>query len=143
VTGFSIPRRTSVRGNGVALSLLAIVSALALTGGGVLAEEDDGPKNAGGIPRTYTVEQLADAIGCRAEITLKAMDYRKGECTSNGIPYVFLDFQTSLGQREWLDYAEMYGGLYLVGDRWALSAKSKSFMQELSGKIGGTVEAHN
>jgi hypothetical protein len=56
---------------------------------------------------------------------------------------VFLDFQTSLGQREWLDYAEMYGGLYLVGDRWALSAKSKSFMQELSGKIGGTVEAHN
>jgi hypothetical protein len=53
---------------------------------------------------------------------------------------VFLDFDTAEGQREWLDYAEMYGGVYLVGDRWALAAESKSFMQELSRKFGGTVE---
>ena len=139
VTGFSRPLRASAPVTGVVLSLLAIASALMLTGGGV---QDDGPKTAGGIPRTYTVEQLAATIGCTAEITLKAMDYRKGECTTDGIPYVFLDFQTSTGQREWLDYAEMYGGLYLVGDRWALSAKSKSFMQELSGKVGGKVEEH-
>jgi hypothetical protein len=151
VTGFSPPRRTSARvtgvvrgrGNGgVVLSLLAIASTLTLIGCGVQAEADDGPKNAGGISRTYTVEQLATTIGCTAEITLKALDYRKGECTRDGIPYVLLDFQTVQGQREWLDYAEMYGGLYLVGDRWALSAKSKSFMQELSKKLGGTVEEH-
>ncbi|MEV0388096.1 hypothetical protein [Nonomuraea sp. NPDC050643] len=144
VTGFSRPRRGSAGATGVVvLSSLAIASALTLTGCGVTAEADDGPKNGGGASRTYTVEQLAATIGCTAEITLKALDYRKGECTSDGIPYVFLDFQTEQGQREWLDYAEMYGGLYLVGDRWALSAKSKSFMQELSAKIGGTVEEHD
>ncbi|MEV4359541.1 hypothetical protein [Nonomuraea sp. NPDC049625] len=133
---------------GIVLSL-AIASALTLTGCGVQAEAADGPKSArstaasgGNAPRTYTVEQLAAAIGCTAEITLKALDYRQGECTSDGIPYVFLDFVTVEGQREWLDYAEMYGGLYLVGDRWALSAKSKSFMQELSRKLGGKVEEH-
>ncbi|MBB5783127.1 hypothetical protein [Nonomuraea jabiensis] len=133
---------------GLVLSL-AVTSALTLTGCGVQAEAGGGPKPAvstaaagGNASRTYTVEQLAATIGCTAEITLKALDYRKGECTRDGIPYVFLDFVTAEGQREWLDYAEMYGGLYLVGDRWALSAKSKSFMQELSGKLGGKIEEH-
>ncbi|MET7327490.1 hypothetical protein [Nonomuraea sp. NPDC005650] len=153
MAGFSRPRcaqgaarltgvtRRRDRG-GIVLSL-AIASALTLTACGVQAEADSGSKStAGNAPRTYTVEQLAAAIGCTAQITLKALDYRKGECTSDGIPYVFLDFVTAEGQREWLDYAEMYGGLYLVGDRWALSAKSKSFMQELSRKLGGKVEEH-
>ncbi|MFI9844889.1 hypothetical protein ACIHFD_48260 [Nonomuraea sp. NPDC051941] len=127
---------------GIVLSL-AIASALTLTGCGVQAEAARSTAASGGnAPRTYTVEQLAAAIGCTAEITLKALDYRQGECTSDGIPYVFLDFVTVEGQREWLDYAEMYGGLYLVGDRWALSAKSTSFMQELSRKLGGKVEEH-
>ncbi|MFC4009051.1 hypothetical protein ACFOY2_17600 [Nonomuraea purpurea] len=126
---------------GVVLSL-AVASALALTGCGVQAQANSGHKT-GTPPRAYTVEQLAATIGCTAQITLKAKDYRKGECTSDGIPFVFLDFDTTQGQREWLDYAEMYGGLYLVGNRWALSAKSKAFMQELSGRIGGTVEEHS
>ncbi|WP_433509116.1 hypothetical protein ACQP2T_34760 [Nonomuraea sp. CA-143628] len=129
--------------------MLAIASALTLTGCSAQAEAGSGSKSAlnatapgGKTPRTYTVEQLAAVIGCTSKITLKALDYRKGECTRDGIPYVFLDFQTAEGQREWLDYAEMYGGLYLIGDRWALSAKSKSFMQELSRQLGGTVEEH-
>ncbi|TMR91797.1 hypothetical protein [Nonomuraea basaltis] len=133
----------------IVLSLLVIAAALALTGCSVQADADSGPGSAvstagpsGKAPRTYTVEQLAAATGCTAKITLKALDYRKGECTSDGVPYVFLDFDTAEGQREWLDYAGMYGGLYLVGDRWALSAKSKSFMQELSRKFGGTVQEH-
>ncbi|MEU6782932.1 hypothetical protein ABZ912_27365 [Nonomuraea angiospora] len=122
---------------GIVLSL-TIASALTLTGCCVQAEA----ARSTAAPRTYTVEQLAAAVGCTAEITLKALDYRQGECTTDGIPYVFLDFVTVDGQRAWLDYAEMYGGLYLVGDRWALSAKSKSFMQELSRKLGGKVEEH-
>ncbi|MGP3912511.1 hypothetical protein [Nonomuraea sp. 10N515B] len=120
---------------GIVLSLLAI----ALTGCSEQVEADSGRKPA---PRTYTVQQLASVIGCTAKITVKALDYRQGECTSDGIAYVFLDFDTAEGQREWLDYAEMYGGVYLAGDRWVLSAKSKSFMQELSKKLGGTVEDH-
>ncbi|MEW1847628.1 hypothetical protein AB0392_57545 [Nonomuraea angiospora] len=149
----AVARSTGVirrRDRGVVVLSLVVASALTLTGCGVQAEADSGPRSAastaasgGKASRTYTVEQLAAAVGCTAEITLKALDYRQGECTSNGIPYVFLDFVTAEGQREWLDYAQMYGGLYLVGDRWALSAESKSFMQELSGKLGGKVEEHN
>ncbi|MEV4804308.1 hypothetical protein AB0K18_30255 [Nonomuraea sp. NPDC049421] len=126
---------------GAVLSL-AVASALMLAGCGGQAGAGKGTGPAAGkeVSRTYTIEQLAAEVGCTATITLKALDYRQGECTSDGIPYVFLDFATATGQREWLDYAEMYGGLYLRGDRWVLSAKSKSFMQELSGKLGGTVE---
>ncbi|MEV0622122.1 hypothetical protein AB0I81_53005 [Nonomuraea sp. NPDC050404] len=137
MTGFSRPRRASFKS--VVLSAPAIALTLILAGCGAEGEQ----KNAAGISRTYTVEQLAAAVGCTAKITLKALDYRQGECARDGVPYVFLDFQTAQGQREWLDYAEMYGGLYLVGDRWALSAKSKSFMQLLSRKLGGTVEEHD
>ncbi|MEV4083665.1 hypothetical protein ACIBI7_18950 [Nonomuraea fuscirosea] len=128
---------------GAVLSL-AVASALMLTG--CSGDASGGPDLAAGaaagakVSRTYSIEQLAAAVGCTPTITLKALDYRQGECTSDGIPYVFLDFATGEGQREWLDYAGMYGGLYLSGDRWALSAKSMAFMQELSGKLGGTVE---
>ncbi|AQZ63625.1 putative lipoprotein [[Actinomadura] parvosata subsp. kistnae] len=147
MAGFSHPRPD--RGAAPAVLTLALASVLALTGCGGQAHAGHESRPAAGIAaagaqpqRTYTVEQLAATIGCTARITLKALDYRQGECVSDGIPYVFLDFDTAAGQREWLDYAEMYGGLYLVGDRWALSAKSKSFMQELSKRLGGTVEEH-
>ncbi|MFD7782245.1 hypothetical protein ACFV4Q_03995 [Streptomyces nojiriensis] len=87
-----------------------------------------------------TVQQLASAVGCTAEITTKAADYRQATCKTEQADYVLLDFDTAEGQRAWLDYAEMYGGIYLVGDRWALSAKSKEYMESLRATLGGTVE---
>lgn len=119
------------------MPLLAAAAAVALTGCAAQAETYDQKPPA---PRAYTVQQLASAIGCDAKVTLKAKDYRQAECTHEGIKYWLFDFDQASGQREWLDYAEMYGGIYLTGDRWALSAKSKEYMVELSKKIGGTVE---
>ncbi|MFJ3855759.1 hypothetical protein ACIPRL_05995 [Streptomyces sp. NPDC090085] len=87
-----------------------------------------------------TVEQLASAVGCTAEITSQASDYRQATCRSAQADHVLLDFDTAEGQRAWLDYAQMYGGVYLVGDRWALSAKSKEYMESLRATLGGTVE---
>ncbi|MFI8320352.1 hypothetical protein [Streptomyces sp. NPDC085529] len=87
-----------------------------------------------------TVQQLASAVGCTAEITTKAADYRQATCKTEQADYVLVDFDTAEGQRAWLDYAEMYGGIYLVGDRWALSAKSKEYMESLRATLGGTVE---
>jgi hypothetical protein len=86
------------------------------------------------------VQQLAAAVGCKAEVTSKAADYRQAQCTTAEAKYVFLDFDTTTGQRAWLDYAQLYGGIYLVGNRWLLSAKSKEYMETLSAKLGGTVE---
>ncbi|MCX5270082.1 hypothetical protein [Streptomyces virginiae] len=89
---------------------------------------------------SMTVQQLASAVGCTAEIQSKAADYRQATCKNEQADYVLVDFDTVEGQRAWLDYAEMYGGIYLVGDRWALSAKSKEYMESLRAKLGGTVE---
>ncbi|MEV7169217.1 hypothetical protein AB0O18_05945 [Streptomyces sp. NPDC093224] len=89
---------------------------------------------------SMTVEQLASAVGCTAEITSQASDYRQATCRSAQADHVLLDFDTAEGQRAWLDYAQMYGGVYLVGDRWALSAKSKEYMESLRATLGGTVE---
>ncbi|WP_328967490.1 hypothetical protein [Streptomyces sp. NBC_00239] len=83
---------------------------------------------------------MASAVGCTAEITLKAADYRQATCKTAQADYVFVDFDTAEGQRAWLDYAQLYGGVYLVGDRWALSAKSKEYMESLRATLGGTVE---
>jgi hypothetical protein len=86
-----------------------------------------------------TVEQLAAAVGCQARIDLKAADYRQATCTAAGAQLVFIDFDTAEGQRAWLDYAQLYGGVYLVGNRWALSGKSKEYLESLRAKLGGTV----
>ncbi|WP_327387456.1 MULTISPECIES: hypothetical protein [unclassified Streptomyces] len=63
------------------------------------------------------MQQLASAVGCTAEITVRAADYRQATCMTAEADYVFVDFDTSDGQRAWLDHAKMYGGIYLVGDR--------------------------
>ncbi|WP_407836239.1 hypothetical protein ACE1OC_06935 [Streptomyces sp. DSM 116496] len=99
-----------------------------------------GPSPSAATAPSMTVQQLASAVGCTAEITTKAADYRQATCKSEQADYVLVDFDTVEGQRAWLDYAEMYGGIYLVGDRWALSAKSKEYMESLRATLGGTVE---
>jgi hypothetical protein len=87
-----------------------------------------------------TIEQLAAALGCQATGTMKAADYRQARCTIDGADMVLLDFDTAEGQRAWVDYAVMYGGVYLVGNRWALSGKSEQYMESLRAKLVGTIE---
>lgn len=105
------------------------------------AERTTAPAGPSGkAARPLTVKQLAAALGCTPKITSKAADYRQATCTTSEAEHVLLDFDTAAGQRAWLDYAEMYGGIYLVGNRWALSAKSKKYMEGLAAELGGTVE---
>jgi hypothetical protein len=90
--------------------------------------------------QVMSVEQLAAALGCQATVTVNGADYRQATCTAAGADLVLLDFATAQGQRDWLEYSEMYGGVYLVGDRWALSGKSKDYMRGLQATLGGTFE---
>jgi hypothetical protein len=87
-----------------------------------------GPSPSGIPAQFFTVPQLAATIGCEANLMGKAADYRPAKCTVDGAEFVFVDFDTAEGQRAWLDYATLYGGVYLVGDRWALSGKSKEYI---------------
>lgn len=90
--------------------------------------------------RFFTVQELAATVGCEATIEGKAADFRQATCTMSGEKFVFVDFDTAEGQREWLDYAIMYGGVYLVGERWALSGRTKDYLETLLPTLGGKIE---
>ncbi|NGO14558.1 hypothetical protein G5C60_44945 [Streptomyces sp. HC44] len=88
-----------------------------------------------------TLEELAKAVGCtKPKEAGKTLDYRQGVCEADGADYVLLTFDTARGQRDWLDVSQLYGGVYLVGNRWALSASPRSAMESARDRLGGTIE---
>ena len=90
--------------------------------------------------KPMTVQQLGTALDCTPEIEGKTKDFRQARCKVEGRPFVLLDFDTVEGQQVWLEYSKLYGGVYLVGERWALSGDSKEYMEDLSETLGGVVE---
>ncbi|WP_055551601.1 hypothetical protein [Streptomyces sp. NBRC 110028] len=86
------------------------------------------------------VEQLAKYVGCKPEFTTKVDDYRQAICHNSKGKFLFLDFISMKAQSDWLETAQMYGGVYLVGNRWALSSSPKKNMETLRGEFGGTIE---
>ncbi|MDJ0340960.1 hypothetical protein QMK19_08980 [Streptomyces sp. H10-C2] len=51
-----------------------------------------------------------------------------------------LTFAADTGQKSWLTEAQMYGGIYLVGKRWVVTAQSQEALQGLRAVLGGTIE---
>ena len=116
------------------LRWLAALTAVAfVTGGCGSSGEAHAPKVA------YTVEELAAAVGCSAKPQGDAADVRQASCTVDGANVVFLQFGTESGQRHWLDYAILYGGVYLVGDRWVVSGGSEDYLRDLRERLGGEI----
>ncbi|MFD3330250.1 hypothetical protein [Streptomyces sp. NPDC058701] len=92
-----------------------------------------------GTPST-TIEEIAAAIGCAAEVSVQAEELRQGGCESTQGPYRIATFAAEQGLRSWLTEAQAYGGLYLVGDRWVVTAQSAEALGGLRGRIGGSLE---
>lgn len=135
----------------VAAAALLVGGCGASTGSDVSAATGHGGTEHGGSHPTtttndskpaqaFTVQQLAAALGCQANLVGKAADFRQATCTAAEAEFVLLDFDTAEGQRAWLDHAEAYGGVYLVGDRWALSGQSKESLETLRSTLGGNIE---
>ncbi|HEV2783704.1 MAG TPA: hypothetical protein VGX25_30320 [Actinophytocola sp.] len=124
----------------------SILAALLVVGGcaGDPAAGHDGhgaqPQGAAAPAKVMTVQELADTVGCRAKVTVKGADFRQATCSAPGADVVLLDFDTAEGQRAWVDGAKSYGGVYLVGNRWALSGMSADFMRSMQGLLGGAIE---
>ncbi|WP_416984302.1 hypothetical protein [Streptomyces sp. T028] len=99
-------------------------------------------KNAVPTARPMTLEALGKAVGCTTapEEAGKTLDFRQGVCESADAEFVLLTFDAAEGQRGWLDTAMIYGGVYLVGNRWVLSADPRSEMERLRGELGGEIE---
>ncbi|MFF1560671.1 hypothetical protein [Streptomyces sp. NPDC058279] len=87
-----------------------------------------------------TVQDLAAALGCTAEITVDAEELREGACGAGAAGFRIETFTADEGQRAWLAQSREYGGTYLVGDRWVVTAASAEALAPLRERLGGTVE---
>jgi hypothetical protein len=85
------------------------------------------------------VEVIAQLTGCKAKIRVEADQLREGVCHTKKGDYLITTFPEEKYKRTWLDSASVYGGKYLVGTRWVVSAKPK-LLEPLRAKLGGTVQ---
>ncbi|MET9820492.1 hypothetical protein ABZ038_02480 [Streptomyces sp. NPDC006349] len=63
---------------------------------------------------------IAVLTGCEAEIRVEAEELREGLCHTKQGDYIVTTFPEVRYQRTWLETANMYGGRYLVGERWVV-----------------------
>jgi hypothetical protein len=90
--------------------------------------------------KPYTVEELATKIGCTPDFQGTTTDFRQAMCKTGKDKYLLLDFVTDKGQKDWYENAILYGGSYLVGERWILTSTSEKQMVTLQDKLGGKIE---
>ncbi|MQS14868.1 hypothetical protein F7Q99_22050 [Streptomyces kaniharaensis] len=119
----------------LALTVLLVLGVVELLGGtgGLLGP----PRTSADVARA-TVEDLAQRIGCTADITADTTDLRQGLCTLGEDEVWIATFPTTGAQKAWTSEAEAYGGSYLVGDRWVLVV-SDTTADLLHAKLGGVI----
>ncbi|MFJ6049824.1 hypothetical protein [Streptomyces sp. NPDC092307] len=98
------------------------------------------PKTAAAAAPGTSLEQIATAIGCTAEVNVEAEELRQGGCQAGEVVYRMVTFAAEAGLHSWLTEARMYGGLYLVGDRWVVTAPTEAALTALRGHLGGSLE---
>ncbi|WP_443063356.1 hypothetical protein [Streptomyces sp. NBC_00445] len=93
---------------------------------------------AAGVEAPAKVEVIASLTGCKPKIRVEADQLREGVCRTKEAEYVITTFPEEKYTQVWLDSAAVYGGKYLVGERWVVSAKPE-MLERFRDKIGGTV----
>ncbi|MCZ4123725.1 hypothetical protein [Streptomyces sp. H39-S7] len=88
-----------------------------------------------------SIQQIAAVLGCKAEIGVVATELRQGSCRTDQGEFRMLTFAADTGQRDWLTEAQAYGGIYLVGTRWVVTAQSREALTGLRATLGGTIQA--
>ncbi|KUM78524.1 hypothetical protein [Streptomyces curacoi] len=92
-----------------------------------------------GVVAPAKVEVIAGLTGCEVKIRTEADELREGVCHSKRGDYLITTFPQEKYKRTWLDAAAVYGGKYLVGPRWVVSAKPE-LLEELRPELGGTIQ---
>ncbi|MDT9698368.1 hypothetical protein [Streptomyces sp. P17] len=133
-------KRAAIVGSLAVLPLLT-----ACSGGGDKAAEEADPSNisaapAAGVVAPAKVEVIASLTGCKAKIRIEADELRQGLCHTKEVDYLITTFPEEKYKKAWLDSAAIYGGKYLVGTRWVLSAKEPEMLERFRTKLGGTVQ---
>ncbi|MCX5337491.1 MULTISPECIES: hypothetical protein [unclassified Streptomyces] len=91
-----------------------------------------------GVVAPAKVEVIAGLVGCKVKIRTDADELREGVCHGKDGDFLITTFPEERFKLTWLDAASIYGGKYLVGTRWVVSAPEallKKFRPELGGNI--------
>lgn len=88
-----------------------------------------------------SIQQIAAVLGCTANISVVATELRQGACRTDQGEYRMVTFAAETGQHAWLTEAQAYGGVYLVGTRWVVTAPSPDALKALRATLGGTIQA--
>jgi len=88
------------------------------------------------------VEVIAKLTGCEVTIRTDAAELREGVCHTADGDYLITTFPQEKYKLIWLDSAAVYGGRYLVGNKWVITAPPK-LQESLRQKVGGTFEDLN
>ncbi|MEU8744898.1 hypothetical protein OH540_07705 [Streptomyces sp. BPPL-273] len=143
--GRAVRHLTAVRrARHVVLAATLLLLATACGGGedGRSANSDPSKMSAApaaGVVAPARVEVIAGLTGCNANIRVEAEELREGLCHTKQGDYIITTFPEERYQQSWLDTASMYGGRYLVGTRWVVSAKSQ-VLERFRSKLGGTIQ---
>ncbi|MEU8779517.1 hypothetical protein [Streptomyces sp. NPDC048606] len=132
-----MPYRSHRTPRRVLLVLTALCGALSCGGCGTAAAGHDG---AAARTRPATVEEIAGAIGCTARVSVEAEELRQGGCETVDGTFRVTTFAAERGLRAWLEETRAYGGTYLVGNRWVVTAPSEQALTGVRGRLGGSVE---
>ncbi|MEV6996734.1 hypothetical protein AB0N62_03400 [Streptomyces sp. NPDC093982] len=92
-----------------------------------------------GVVAPAKVEVIADLTGCTVKIRTEADELREGVCHTKKGDYLITTFPQEKFKLTWLDAAAVYGGKYLVGTRWVVSAKPE-VLDRLRPQLGGTIQ---
>ncbi len=103
------------------------------------ASESAPPAPVAAVVAPAKVEVIAELTGCEVKIRTDAKELREGVCQTAAGDYLITTFPAEKYKLTWLDSASMYGGTYLVGTRWVISA-APEVQQTLRQKVGGTIE---
>ncbi|CBG71502.1 MULTISPECIES: hypothetical protein [Streptomyces] len=129
-------RKLSRGGVALAAGLVALPLVAACSGGGDEAKGKASPVAAAVAPAK--VEVIAELTGCEVKIRTEAEELREGVCQTSAGDYLITTFPKEKLKEVWLESASMYGGKYLVGPQWAISAKPP-VLKKLKAKVGGTI----
>ncbi len=91
--------------------------------------------------RPASFQEIAGALGCTPEITVDAEEVREGACGAGPGAYRMATFTTEEGRTAWLTEARNYGGTYLVGPTWVVTAASAEALAPVRDRLGGTIES--
>lgn len=146
-TGRTLTTGRLVRGAALAGSLALLPLATACSGG----EDDTAAERkqakptsvtaapAAGVVAPAKVEVIANLTGCKAKIRIDAEELRQGICHTKEVDYLITTFPEERFKQTWLESAAMYGGKYLVGTRWIVSAQPE-LLEQFRPKLGGTIQ---